>query len=152
MTDQARYSASATSTRTKACGRVRSDRRRLSSQLAFRPGSSPSGPPIVKLMLVAVGHRPPTWAQAAFDDYAKRFPPELKFELKAVKAEPLPPVVRITLRAAGAARDATAFFAVRAAVAVRFAGAAARASAGRLAETMRRTVPRAAGSLSSPPS
>ena len=39
-------------------------------------------------MLVAVGHRPPAWAQAAFDGYAKRFPPELKFELKAVKAEP----------------------------------------------------------------
>ena len=39
-------------------------------------------------MLVAVGHRPPAWAQAAFDDSAKRFPPELKFELKAVKAEP----------------------------------------------------------------
>jgi hypothetical protein len=50
--------------------------------------AAPSGPPIVKLMLVAVGHRPPAWAQAAFDDYAKRFPPELKFELKAVKAEP----------------------------------------------------------------
>jgi 23S rRNA (pseudouridine1915-N3)-methyltransferase len=42
----------------------------------------------VKLVLVAVGHRPPAWAQAAFDDYAKRFPPELKLELKAVKAEP----------------------------------------------------------------
>jgi 23S rRNA (pseudouridine1915-N3)-methyltransferase len=42
----------------------------------------------VKLFLVAVGQRPPAWAQAAFDDYAKRFPPELKLELKAVKAEP----------------------------------------------------------------
>jgi 23S rRNA (pseudouridine1915-N3)-methyltransferase len=42
----------------------------------------------VKLLLVAVGQRPPAWAQTAFDDYAKRFPPELKFELKAVKAEP----------------------------------------------------------------
>jgi 23S rRNA (pseudouridine1915-N3)-methyltransferase len=42
----------------------------------------------VRLVLVAVGQRPPAWAQAAFDDYAKRFPPELKFELKAVKAEP----------------------------------------------------------------
>jgi 23S rRNA (pseudouridine1915-N3)-methyltransferase len=42
----------------------------------------------VKLVLVAVGQRPPAWALAAFDDYAKRFPPELKFELKAVKAEP----------------------------------------------------------------
>jgi len=42
----------------------------------------------VKLLLVAVGQRPPAWAQIAFDDYVKRFPPELKFELKAVKAEP----------------------------------------------------------------
>ena len=42
----------------------------------------------MKLLLVAVGQRPPAWALAAFDDYAKRFPPELKFELKAVKAEP----------------------------------------------------------------
>ena len=41
----------------------------------------------MKLLLVAVGHRPPAWAQAAFDDYAKRFPAELKLELKAVKAE-----------------------------------------------------------------
>ena len=42
----------------------------------------------MKLLLVAVGQRQPAWAQTAFDDYAKRFPPELKFELKAVKAEP----------------------------------------------------------------
>ena len=38
-------------------------------------------------MLVAVGHRPPAWADAAYADFAKRFPPELKLELKAVKAE-----------------------------------------------------------------
>ena len=42
----------------------------------------------MKLVLVAVGQKPPAWAQAAFDDYAKRFPFELKLELKAVKAEP----------------------------------------------------------------
>ncbi len=30
----------------------------------------------------------PDWAQTAYDDYAKRFPPELKLELKAVKTEP----------------------------------------------------------------
>ena len=41
----------------------------------------------MKLLLVAVGQRPPAWAQAAFDDYAKRFPAELKLELKAIKAE-----------------------------------------------------------------
>ena len=42
----------------------------------------------MKLWLVAVGQRPPSWAQEAYDDYAKRFPPEMKLELKAVKAEP----------------------------------------------------------------
>lgn len=30
----------------------------------------------------------PDWAQTAWDDYAKRFPYELKVELKAVKTEP----------------------------------------------------------------
>ena len=29
----------------------------------------------------------PAWAQAAWDEYAKRFPPELRVELKAVKTE-----------------------------------------------------------------
>jgi 23S rRNA (pseudouridine1915-N3)-methyltransferase len=42
----------------------------------------------MKLVIVAVGQRVPDWAQAAWDDYAKRFPPELKVELKAVKTEP----------------------------------------------------------------
>jgi len=42
----------------------------------------------VKLLLIAVGQRQPAWAQAAYDDFAKRFPPELRLELKAVKAEP----------------------------------------------------------------
>jgi 23S rRNA (pseudouridine1915-N3)-methyltransferase len=42
----------------------------------------------VKLVVVAVGQRVPDWAQAAWDDYAKRFPPELRVELKAVKTEP----------------------------------------------------------------
>jgi 23S rRNA (pseudouridine1915-N3)-methyltransferase len=41
----------------------------------------------VKLLLVAVGHRSPAWADTAYADFAKRFPPELKLELKAVKAE-----------------------------------------------------------------
>ena len=30
----------------------------------------------------------PDWAQTAWDDYAKRFPHEIKIELKAVKTEP----------------------------------------------------------------
>ena len=42
----------------------------------------------MKLLIVAVGQRVPDWAQTAWDDYAKRFPPELKIELKAVKTEP----------------------------------------------------------------
>ena len=42
----------------------------------------------MKLLVVAVGQRVPDWAQTAWDDYAKRFPPEIKFELKAVKTEP----------------------------------------------------------------
>ncbi len=41
----------------------------------------------MKLLIVAVGQRVPDWAQTAWDDYAKRFPPELKVELKAVKTE-----------------------------------------------------------------
>jgi len=42
----------------------------------------------MKLVLVAVGQRQPAWADTAFDDFAKRFPPECRLELKAVKAEP----------------------------------------------------------------
>ena len=41
----------------------------------------------MKLWLLAVGQRQPAWADAAYADFAKRFPPELKLELKAVKAE-----------------------------------------------------------------
>ncbi|MGC4365585.1 23S rRNA (pseudouridine(1915)-N(3))-methyltransferase RlmH [Hydrogenophaga sp. R2] len=42
----------------------------------------------MKLLIVAVGQRVPDWAQTAYDDYAKRFPPELKVELRTVKTEP----------------------------------------------------------------
>ena len=42
----------------------------------------------MRLVLAAVGQRPPGWAEAAYADFAKRFPPELRLELKAVKAEP----------------------------------------------------------------
>lgn len=42
----------------------------------------------MKLLIVAVGQRVPDWAQTAWDEYAKRFPFELKVELKAVKTEP----------------------------------------------------------------
>lgn len=42
----------------------------------------------MRLLIVAVGQKVPDWAQTAWDDYAKRFPHELKVELKAVKTEP----------------------------------------------------------------
>ncbi len=41
----------------------------------------------MRLWIVAVGQRVPDWAQTAYDDYAKRFPHEIKVELKAVKTE-----------------------------------------------------------------
>jgi 23S rRNA (pseudouridine1915-N3)-methyltransferase len=42
----------------------------------------------MRLTIVAVGQKVPDWAQAAYDDYAKRFPPELRVSIKAVKTEP----------------------------------------------------------------
>ena len=42
----------------------------------------------MKLTIVAVGQKIPDWAQMAYGDYAKRFPPEFRVELKAVKTEP----------------------------------------------------------------
>jgi 23S rRNA (pseudouridine1915-N3)-methyltransferase len=42
----------------------------------------------MKLWLIAVGQRQPAWAETAYADFAKRFPPEMRLELKAVKAEP----------------------------------------------------------------
>jgi 23S rRNA (pseudouridine1915-N3)-methyltransferase len=42
----------------------------------------------MRLVIAAVGQRQPAWADAAYDDFAKRFPPEMRLELKAVKAEP----------------------------------------------------------------
>ena len=42
----------------------------------------------MKLVVVAIGHKVPDWAQTAWDDYAKRFPPEIKLQLKALKTEP----------------------------------------------------------------
>ena len=62
----------------------------------------------MKLLLVAVGHRPPAWAEAAYEDFAKRFPPELKLELKAVKAETRGSKTAEQLMAAEAARIETA--------------------------------------------
>ncbi len=42
----------------------------------------------MKLWVVAVGQRVPPWAQTAWDDYAKRFPHDIKLTLKTVKTEP----------------------------------------------------------------
>ncbi|HSI52220.1 MAG TPA: 23S rRNA (pseudouridine(1915)-N(3))-methyltransferase RlmH [Ideonella sp.] len=42
----------------------------------------------MRLVLAAVGQRQPAWADAAYEDFAKRFPSDAKLELKAVKAEP----------------------------------------------------------------
>jgi 23S rRNA (pseudouridine1915-N3)-methyltransferase len=42
----------------------------------------------MKLTLVAIGQRQPAWADAAYEEFAKRFPPELRLELRALKAEP----------------------------------------------------------------
>ncbi|QXL84635.1 23S rRNA (pseudouridine(1915)-N(3))-methyltransferase RlmH [Comamonas sp. NLF-1-9] len=54
----------------------------------------------MRLAIIAVGQRIPAWAQTAYDDYAKRFPPELKVELKAVKTEPRGSKTLHTLQAA----------------------------------------------------
>jgi 23S rRNA (pseudouridine1915-N3)-methyltransferase len=54
----------------------------------------------VKLLIVAVGQRMPDWAQSAYDDYSKRFPPELKIEVRAVKTEPRGSKTLETLHAA----------------------------------------------------
>lgn len=41
----------------------------------------------MKLSVVAIGQRLPAWAEEACADYLKRFPPDWKVELKALKAE-----------------------------------------------------------------
>ena len=58
----------------------------------------------MRLYIVAVGQRVPDWAQTAWDDYAKRFPHEIRIELKAVKTEPRGSKTLDTLYAAERAR------------------------------------------------
>ena len=41
----------------------------------------------MRLIVAAIGQKPPAWAQAAYGEYERRFPPEMRLELKAVKAE-----------------------------------------------------------------
>ena len=42
----------------------------------------------MKLVVVAVGTRMPAWVQSAWDDYAKRLPPDCALELREIKPEP----------------------------------------------------------------
>ena len=58
----------------------------------------------MKLLLVAVGQRQPAWADEAYAEFAKRFPPELRLELKAIKAEPRGGKTAAQLMAAEAGR------------------------------------------------
>jgi 23S rRNA (pseudouridine1915-N3)-methyltransferase len=58
----------------------------------------------MKLGIVAVGQRMPDWAQTAYDDYAKRFPPELRVDIRTVKTEPRGSKTLETLLAAERAR------------------------------------------------
>ena len=62
----------------------------------------------MRLLVVAVGQRVPDWAQAAWDDYAKRLPAECRLELKAVKTEPRGSKTLVTLLGAERERIAAA--------------------------------------------
>ncbi len=42
----------------------------------------------MRLIVVAIGQRQPAWADAAWAEFAKRFPPSCKLELRELKAEP----------------------------------------------------------------
>ena len=58
----------------------------------------------MKLLIIAVGARMPDWVDTAWDDYAKRFPPDWRVELKTVKTEPRGSKSLVTLLAAERAR------------------------------------------------
>jgi 23S rRNA (pseudouridine1915-N3)-methyltransferase len=42
----------------------------------------------MRLVVAAVGQRQPAWARDAYDEFARRFPPECRLELVEIKAEP----------------------------------------------------------------
>lgn len=42
----------------------------------------------MKLRIVAVGHKPPEWVAAGFEDYARRMPREARIELVELKPAP----------------------------------------------------------------
>lgn len=58
----------------------------------------------MKLLVVAVGQRQPAWADTAWADFAKRFPPEWRFELRELKAEPRAGKTAVQCMAAEAGR------------------------------------------------
>jgi len=62
----------------------------------------------MKLLLIAVGQRQPEWVDGAYAEFAKRFPPEMRLELKAVKAAPRGSRTAQQLMAAEAERIETA--------------------------------------------
>ncbi|MFN7608412.1 MAG: 23S rRNA (pseudouridine(1915)-N(3))-methyltransferase RlmH, partial [Ralstonia sp.] len=41
----------------------------------------------MQLLIVAVGHKMPSWIEDGFAEYAKRMPPELSIELREIKPE-----------------------------------------------------------------
>lgn len=42
----------------------------------------------MKLIIIAVGNRMPAWVETAWDDYAKRLPPDCALELREIRPEP----------------------------------------------------------------
>ncbi|MFC4276986.1 23S rRNA (pseudouridine(1915)-N(3))-methyltransferase RlmH [Achromobacter aloeverae] len=42
----------------------------------------------MKLIIAAVGNRMPAWVETAWDDYARRMPPDCALELREIKPEP----------------------------------------------------------------
>ncbi len=58
----------------------------------------------MKITVVTIGHRLPDWANEACEDYLKRFPPDWKVEVKALKAEPREGKPVAAIMAAEAAR------------------------------------------------
>jgi 23S rRNA (pseudouridine1915-N3)-methyltransferase len=42
----------------------------------------------MRLVVAAIGQRQPAWADAAWEEFARRMPAECRIELKALKAEP----------------------------------------------------------------
>lgn len=42
----------------------------------------------MRLVVAAIGQRPPAWADAAWEEFARRMPAECRIELRALKVEP----------------------------------------------------------------